>query len=192
MKIKVVISMILLVVALVAVSGCTSMSSVNKTNATNTFNQSGVSFTYPGNWSVDNLTSKETAAGMIVKVGSGTVTITSTSVKNNVTNGSSTNSTNKTKTDNCFFVTKTPTEPNTHLIALSGATNVTHSSVVVDGVNCTQISSNSKDEDGVVWREIDVLLRTGGFDYILTYQKAPASDFDESEYQSIINSFHLT
>ena len=205
-----IIYLIILIMIVTFASGAVSTLTTNSTTVKNniTYDANNISFIYPSDWSVDNLTSNEISNGEIISVGTGTNTITTTTT---TTTSNSTNSSNTStsKTDNCFFVSRNtstigvdemnaeisaivadPTN-NQYLTTTSSAKNVTANKIIVDGVNASEIISTSIDDQGAIWKEIDIDFLKKGYIYTLTFQSTPPENFNETDYQMIINNFHV-
>ncbi len=203
-----IIYLIVLIMIITFAGGAASTIGTNNTTVSNnnvTYNNNNISFVYPSDWNLDNLTGDEKSNGEIVSVGTGTNVVTTTTTSN-ITNSTNTST---SETDNCFFVSRNsstisaddmnteinaivadPTN-NQYLHTISSATNVTANKITIDGVNASEITSISSDDQGASWKEIDIYFLKNGYIYTLTFQSTPPGNFNENNYQRIINSFHV-
>lgn len=174
---KTIIPIVFLIVALVAVSGCTSNNG-NSTSVKN-YTGNGVSFNYPGNWTLENQTS-----------GNDTIMVTDLS------------SMNASRVTTSFQVQIIPLNGLTEQSALAQFNNTIHPSewkkisnntLTINDKTAYQRTYIANDTNyNQTMRYSEILFVKNGNIYILTLQ-APDNTFDsvKSKFDTIINSLKI-
>ncbi len=174
----------------------------NTTIGNNTYDANNVTFVYPLDFNIDNLTANDTNNDLILSVSD--MNTTTLIVTNSTTN---TTTTSTSESGSTFFVAKKTSkigtnEMNSQIDAIianptnnpyftSNVKNVTAQKIIVDNENASELTSQCTDDQGATWKEIDIVFQKNGYIYILTYHTTPATSFNETEYQMIINTFQV-
>lgn len=170
-------------------SGCIKTGTSN-TDTTTKFDDNGIVFQYPSSWTVINTTEEE-----IARVG--TRYTSSFSLKS----GNETQINESTQVSKNFFVRKAVNKAG---IKLEDAftsykkrvsqdrtvKNITDGTITVDGITSYTLTFTFSDK-GSIGKQKDVMLEKNGTGYILSYVVYPPSEFNENEFNNIIQSFKI-